>query len=426
MDARPRRARRSDPTSATTDRRTPIAEPTSGPGSLARTIVATATPTAARRRARHRRRPAARLRRRRRTTPPFSRPSSPDTAVVRRTRLRLGAAVDRSTARPPATAAARAGVCPAAAPRRSAPPTADLAARRAPTASAARRRPHRRHRRGRGPARGRRRRRRRVHGGGEPLRRLAHLGGHDDPADRRRPVRPPRRLDRLGRRSGPPHGRADRGAEQQRRRHRLGLHPPRRRLHPHQQPRRRGRGRRRHADGAVPGRHDRRPRRSSGATRRTTSRSSRSTKTGLPVATLGNSDGIVVGDSTIAIGSPLGLEGTVTAGIISALNRPVTAGGSGENSFINAIQTDAAINPGNSGGPLRRRRGQGHRRQLGHRVAGAGRRPGRLDRPRLRDPDQPGQARRRGDHLHRRARATRSSASRSTAATPASARRCPR
>jgi putative serine protease PepD len=75
-------------------------------------------------------------------------------------------------------------------------------------------------------------------------------------------------------------------------------------------------------------------------------------KTGLPVATLGNSDGIVVGDATIAVGSPLGLEGTVTAGIVSALNRPVTAGGSGENSFINAIQTDAAINPGNSGGPL--------------------------------------------------------------------------
>jgi putative serine protease PepD len=75
-------------------------------------------------------------------------------------------------------------------------------------------------------------------------------------------------------------------------------------------------------------------------------------KTGLPTATLGNSDGIVVGDATIAVGSPLGLEGTVTSGIVSALNRPVTAGGSGESSFINAIQTDAAINPGNSGGPL--------------------------------------------------------------------------
>ena len=55
----------------------------------------------------------------------------------------------------------------------------------------------------------------------------------------------------------------------------------------------------------------------------------------------------------IAIGSPLGLSGTVTLGIISAKNRPVTAGDSGSgSSFINALQTDAAINPGNSGGPL--------------------------------------------------------------------------
>jgi len=69
---------------------------------------------------------------------------------------------------------------------------------------------------------------------------------------------------------------------------------------------------------------------------------------------LGNSDSIVVGDPVIAIGSPLGLSGTVTSGIISAKNRPVTAGerGTNDNSFINAIQTDAAINPGNSGGPL--------------------------------------------------------------------------
>jgi putative serine protease PepD len=67
---------------------------------------------------------------------------------------------------------------------------------------------------------------------------------------------------------------------------------------------------------------------------------------------LGNSDGVVVGDLAIAIGSPLGLDGTVTAGIVSALNRPVTAGGQGSTSFINAIQTDAAINPGNSGGAL--------------------------------------------------------------------------
>nr|MBA2715824.1 PDZ domain-containing protein [Propionibacteriales bacterium] len=51
-------------------------------------------------------------------------------------------------------------------------------------------------------------------------------------------------------------------------------------------------------------------------------------------------------------GSPLGLNATVTAGIISATQRPVIAGGKGETSYINALQTDAAINPGNSGGPL--------------------------------------------------------------------------
>ncbi|MEO6997236.1 MAG: PDZ domain-containing protein, partial [Terracoccus sp.] len=49
---------------------------------------------------------------------------------------------------------------------------------------------------------------------------------------------------------------------------------------------------------------------------------------------------------------PLGLEQTVTTGIVSALNRPVTPGTGDEASFMNAIQTDAAINPGNSGGPL--------------------------------------------------------------------------
>ncbi len=73
---------------------------------------------------------------------------------------------------------------------------------------------------------------------------------------------------------------------------------------------------------------------------------------GLPVASLGNSSNVQVGDTAIAVGSPLGLSGTVTSGIISALNRPVRAGGEGESSFIDAIQTDAAINPGNSGGPL--------------------------------------------------------------------------
>ena len=75
--------------------------------------------------------------------------------------------------------------------------------------------------------------------------------------------------------------------------------------------------------------------------------------TGLPALQFGNSDTIQVGDQVIAIGSPLGLSGTVTSGIISAKNRAVTSsGGTGESSFINALQTDAAINPGNSGGPL--------------------------------------------------------------------------
>lgn len=78
----------------------------------------------------------------------------------------------------------------------------------------------------------------------------------------------------------------------------------------------------------------------------------------LPVVTLGDSSQLRVGDGTVAIGSPLGLSGTVTSGIVSALNRPVTAGegnsgpGQPDMSYISAIQTDAAINPGNSGGPL--------------------------------------------------------------------------
>ncbi len=76
-------------------------------------------------------------------------------------------------------------------------------------------------------------------------------------------------------------------------------------------------------------------------------------RTGLVPLALGDSDLAVVGDPVIAVGAPLGLEGTVTTGIVSALNRPVSAGGSDtDTAFINAIQTDAAINPGNSGGPL--------------------------------------------------------------------------
>ena len=76
-------------------------------------------------------------------------------------------------------------------------------------------------------------------------------------------------------------------------------------------------------------------------------------RTGLPAIELGDSSAVRVGDVAIAIGAPLGLDGTVTSGIVSAIDRPVTAGESADDvSFINAIQTDAAINPGNSGGPL--------------------------------------------------------------------------
>ncbi|MBF6436997.1 S1C family serine protease [Nocardia cyriacigeorgica] len=81
-------------------------------------------------------------------------------------------------------------------------------------------------------------------------------------------------------------------------------------------------------------------------------------KTGLTPIELGSSAGLQVGQPVIAIGSPLGLAGTVTTGIVSALNRPVSTSGQPSadpatpNPVIDAIQTDAAINPGNSGGAL--------------------------------------------------------------------------
>jgi serine protease Do len=68
----------------------------------------------------------------------------------------------------------------------------------------------------------------------------------------------------------------------------------------------------------------------------------------LPAAKLGNSDGLQVGDWVLAIGSPFGLQSTVTAGIVSAVGRNIVP----QRQFQSFIQTDAAINPGNSGGPL--------------------------------------------------------------------------
>lgn len=76
-------------------------------------------------------------------------------------------------------------------------------------------------------------------------------------------------------------------------------------------------------------------------------------KTGLAPVTFGNSDGIAVGDPVLAIGAPLDLQNSVTAGIISSLRRPLEINdGSGPTRYYAAIQTDAAINHGNSGGPL--------------------------------------------------------------------------
>ncbi len=79
----------------------------------------------------------------------------------------------------------------------------------------------------------------------------------------------------------------------------------------------------------------------------------------LRPAALGSSKRLRVGQTVVAFGSPLGLTSTVTSGIVSSLNRPVSTGDSADDSsYINAVQTDAAINPGNSGGPLVNLRGQ--------------------------------------------------------------------
>jgi putative serine protease PepD len=75
---------------------------------------------------------------------------------------------------------------------------------------------------------------------------------------------------------------------------------------------------------------------------------------GLTPATIGESANVDVGQQVVAVGSPFGLDATVTSGIVSALGRPVNVGtdAQGNATVYPAIQTDAAINPGNSGGPL--------------------------------------------------------------------------
>ncbi len=123
---------------------------------------------------------------------------------------------------------------------------------------------------------------------------------------------------------------------------------------------------------------------------------------GLTPITMGSSKDVKVGEQVVAIGSPLGLQGTVTTGIVSALDRPVAAGdGSGGSvSVLDAIQTDAAINPGNSGGALVNMNGEligvnSAIASMGGGDAGAWRRSKRVDRAGLCHPGRPGQADRR-------------------------------
>jgi putative serine protease PepD len=82
---------------------------------------------------------------------------------------------------------------------------------------------------------------------------------------------------------------------------------------------------------------------------------------GLPTATFGDSEALAVGELVVAVGSPLGLNGTVTSGIVSSVHRPVRTGDArveDQNAVLDAIQTDAPINPGNSRGPLVNSRGE--------------------------------------------------------------------
>ena len=137
---------------------------------------------------------------------------------------------------------------------------------------------------------------------------------------------------------------------------------------------------------------------------------------GLTPATIGKSGNLDVGQDVVAIGSPFGLDSTVTSGIVSALDRPVNVGSDSEGNSTTypAIQTDAAINPGNSGGPLVDMNGDVVGINSSIRTSGSSStEAGRLDRPRLRDPDRRGHADRRPDASTARPRPTPGSASRS-------------
>ena len=137
---------------------------------------------------------------------------------------------------------------------------------------------------------------------------------------------------------------------------RVGRDHSRRRVHPHQRARGRTGRRRGQRVGPVQRRHDHGRRRSSARTRSPTWRSSkrRTARRGGRSIGIGSSAGVKVGQPVVALGAPLGLSSTVTAGIVSALDRyvPVPAGNGQTAHLIDALQTDASINPGNSGGAL--------------------------------------------------------------------------
>ena len=141
-------------------------------------------------------------------------------------------------------------------------------------------------------------------------------------------------------------------------------------------------------------------------------------RTGLKAATFGDSDAMQVGDTVLAIGSPLGLQGSVTAGIISAKDRTISVGGEQQTPVRQpAAQVDdrrpAADRRADQPGQLRRRAGQHQRRGHRHQHRDRHLRPGqRQHRRRLRHPEQQGQGRSPSSSSRARRSATRSSASR--------------